>query len=198
MAVLASDDFNRANSATLGANWTTLGTASSMGVGGNQAENSTSAQRNANYYSAITWPDDHYVQSTFVALGSRTNMVLARNTPGASRNFYGAGQDFNNHGGATTTARLVKHVNNTPTSLGATVLSLAAGDTVRIEAQGTTIRMLVNSSTIHSVTDSAHSSGSAGIYGDDGSSGTNLQDNWEGGDFSSASAPRLTLLGAGK
>jgi hypothetical protein len=125
--------------------------------------------------------------------------VLARVTPGASRNFYGAGQDANTHGGANTTARLVKHVNNTATSLGATALSIAASDTVRIEAQGTTIRMLVNGATIHSVTDSAHATGNAGIYGDDGSSGTNLQDNWEGGDFpaAAANAPRLTLLGVG-
>ena len=66
MPQLASDNFNRADSATLGPNWTpVLGTA---GILNNQCNpktfdvNGLSVQR----YSAISWPNDQYSELTIV------------------------------------------------------------------------------------------------------------------------------------
>jgi hypothetical protein len=65
MAVLASDDFNRTDAATLGTGWSEI----TFGIVSNHAKINTSSDDGYAYYSGATWPDDQYSEAT---LGTTT------------------------------------------------------------------------------------------------------------------------------
>lgn len=186
MSVLATDNFDRADAGTLGANWTKAGDQGGgdpdMSISSNQA--ATTLGYGATYcmiYTGVACPDDHYSQVKLINSLS-VHAVAARVTGFDNCYLYGRGHGV--WGGSTTVYRLWKVVAGTPTDLGAGSIALAAGDDIKISAQGTTIKGFVNGVEDISVTDSSLTGGDFGIYVFATSAAARFDD-WEGGDFSS-------------
>ena len=190
MAVIAQDNFDRADSPTLGANWTAYSTATSAQIVSNAIENPAANVFCGNWYNAATWPNDHYSQLIFVAavLGNDYIIPSVRMNTGTARTSY----HFLASGPVpgTNTALIVrKEVAGVLTNLGTRTATLALGDTMRLDGSGTTLRARQNGNQLGAdITDSAIASGVAGLQlfesilplTDD------IADNWEGGDFTAA------------
>lgn len=205
-AVLATDNFNRADATTLGANWSQQHPGYNgagpdrLGIQTNQVDVNLGADSEAEWYNAITWPDDQYSSLVIQSIASGLCYALARaigDTTTAT--FYDAGHDVVDYG--DDFLHLQKWVSGTNTALANGTTNIVNGDTLRVEAQGTTIRGLLNGVTDLSVTDTAITSGKAGIMGYATAANTIKLDTWEGGDFAAGGsivAPRLLgLLGVG-
>lgn len=188
MGALASDTFTRADAANLGGNWTIApSTDSSWGA---VAINTNTAQvvadPSAEYYSAISWPNDQYALATVgtaTAISSTQVGIITVRAGAASGSCYflEAGTDktqlFKLIGDPATTG--------TYTQLGSDGSSIASGDQIRLEAVGTTITAKKNGVTIIGPsTDSGIASGSPGIGGFWHSGTHQTFTYWEGGDFS--------------
>lgn len=186
MSTLASDDFNRANTATLGANWTPQNASNRFWqVSSNTAIPNSYANDTGEWYSGITWPNDQWSQCT-CNVGSTASA--------------GVGPAVR-HNAATTRYRLVastagsnnfelgKEVSGSFTLIWDRTSAFTSGNTVRLEAQGTTLRAFNNGVQIGAnSTDSSIASGPAGIIYSSTDSGSSV-DNWSGGDFSGTTWP---------
>ena len=183
MPVLASDDFDRTNASTLGANWGQIsGTDTNFGILSNQADVNTGW--NGNQYTAISWPDNQYSQATLVENVTHLVGVCVRCDPTLAANtFYAAGQDALDHGGASTVSRIFRYVAGTPETLATGATPLAAGQVLRLEAEGTILRMYINDVLEVSTTDANITSGDPGITGFHTSSDIAVFNDWSGGDF---------------
>lgn len=179
MTTLASDNFNRANAANLGANWTVPGIDNPIPISSNVCTQATFP--GIEYYSAATWPNDQWAQMTIVSPSSTSDAGMGpavRVTSGGDLYFAQA---------TTSEVRLYKRITNGYTQLGTDGAGISAGDVVYIEAQGTSLLVKVNGATVVGpVTDSALASGNAGIWTTDIA---NTGDDWSGGDFASSGQP---------
>jgi hypothetical protein len=196
--VAVSDNFTRANNASLGANWATPTGATPFAILTNAANiaNGAGGTSGASYWSANAFADNQYAE-TSAGLGGTAPGWSGMVTPiapgpavrmsASARTFYVASVFFwddgidNGYGVA-----LFKCVNGTFTRLAEASVAVSAA-VVRIKAVGTTISVEVASAhggtytQLLSVTDASISSGSAGIAS--GYGGTNTIDNWYGGDL---------------
>lgn len=195
MTQLASDNFTRANSTGLGANWTN-----------NAAENSISFDIVSNLaqphainlggisvlYTGITWGNDHYSEVTFNATDNTAadvgSGVICRATISGSINYYVAV-------GSASGYIVGKMVANSFTSLSTgTGTTFTAGNVLRLELQGTTWRVKKNGTQFATGTDTSLSTGGPGIdYSSTATSAASCALSlWAGGDFSVAGD---TLMG---
>jgi hypothetical protein len=184
-----TDDFNRANNADLGTNWTPVTGAVAWSVNGNAAQADAGGSRCAEYVNSFTPANDQYAQA---ALGTVDTAPGADQPPGGgpavrvatgANTYYGALANSL----STSEIELVKVVAGTLTSLGTYTAGSApvTGDTIRIEASGTTIRVLHNGTERINVSDSSISSGRVGINGLAWNNIPTL-DNFDGGDLGAA------------
>jgi hypothetical protein len=194
MAVLATDDFNRGDSASLGANWTTDGQSNVNKISSNTAVPTSlgGVSDTGSTYSAISWGNDHYSKVQISATGGAAN---DENGPGpavrmsgsaGTRKFYRIAAQK----AATNNVEVSKYNGTTFTVISNFTNSWSSGDTWEIDIQGTTLTWIKNGSTISSTTDSLLSSGSSGItYSSCAGISAAAFDNWEGGDFSASGLP---------
>lgn len=188
MGQIVSDDFNRANSTGLGANWTDV--TNGFDVVSNQAS-ARSGSDNQSAYTGAAWTGgaDHYSEATIQAKNTNEDGgVIVRSATGAETFYYFA-IDQNDSGGALGTSlscAIFKVVAGAFTLLGsASSFTVSAGDLLRIEAQGTNVTAKQNGVTKFGPTsDSAIATGKPGLFGFQ--SGIKL-DNFAAGDFSAGS-----------
>lgn len=182
--ILASDDFNRADAATLGANWTavvgTCGIVSNEGAPKTFDASPDSIQR----YSAIAWPNDQYSRLTLRNIGT------AGGAPGpavrlsaAAKTGYVCYANFN------ATGTIAKWVAGAFTALGLGTLSFTDGDDVLLWATGSNLMLYRNGILVDSVTDSAIASGDSGA--NCGTTTARRFDDWEGGGVDSIGAANI-------
>jgi hypothetical protein len=186
----ASDDFNRANAATLGANWTQAkGDSARHGILGNQADANGAADC-GDYYSATAFGGDQFSQATVVAVASLLQAVTVRGiTSGVNRDRYNGGHDFNDTGNKRH--RIYKYVGGVWTSLGAHASEdLTAGHVARLEAVGTGLDLKINGVSKVATTDASLASGQPGLYSVHGVADVAMWDDWSGGDLATAGAVR--------
>jgi hypothetical protein len=198
MAVLATDDFNRANSTGLGANWTTLTGGSvvdGFDVVSNTAQPHIITNDEATRYTAIAWPNDHYSQAalSMSGIGAGTGPgVVVRATNGG--NWY---RCVVNHAGSNN---LVMHqtVGGVSTTLATLTVTWTDGDILRLLAVGTTLRIFQNGAQVGAdVIDAALASGSPGLFYSTTST-TAVVDSWEGGTpAASSDDPPIGFSGRG-
>jgi hypothetical protein len=187
MAVLASDDFNRTDAATLGTGWSEI----TFGIVSNHAKINTSSDDGYAYYSGATWPDDQYSEAT-----------LGTTTASGEGTAYGVSCRASNN---TNLYRVIGNAsgwhcgrlnNNSFTSLGgATSTTFTAGDVIRLEVRtnGANCDWTVkkNGVTVTGGTGSDTSpiaSGAAGLaYSSTDATAAGLNA-WAGGDFAAADA----------
>lgn len=174
MSVLASDNFNRANAANLGANWSIPSGANGIPIVSNQITEGTFPA--IEYYSAISWPNDQYVKLVLKTVSTVNDSGVGP----AARVSAGGNLYF---GQATTSEiRMYSLVSSSYTQLGSDAGAAATSDVIQLDASGTSLTLRKNTSVIVGpVTDSALGSGNAGIWNTDIAC---TADDWEGGDFS--------------
>lgn len=173
---MATDNFDRADSATLGSNWTDLTSYPGMSILSNQAV-ATGAGYNFAYWNAVAFNADQYSQA------------IARNTTGSERGvivravtadkcyFF----DYSNNSGNAFLFLLNGGFTNLQ-SFGAVV---NLDDVMKIEAIGTSIKCYVNGIQVGTTTTNAVlASGSPGVAGLGTGSGT--VNDWQGGNTAAA------------
>lgn len=184
---LATDDFNRADAATLGANWTNK--RNSPGVFSNQADITTTADANAAYYNAVALPDDAWCQGTVItapASGTAVGVGVRLGTAANPQGYYGGGDGFNS---GDANRRIWKVVTSTWTSIASEAVNVAANDVIYCEAQGTTVKLFVNGVEELSVTDASLTTGRGGVYLAHGTANVALLEDWSMGDFTDPWVP---------
>jgi hypothetical protein len=191
MAQIVSDDFTRADAATLGANWTGAyfpesGTARDLAIVSNRAASTHNAVPFADYYSGAGWTggNDQYAELTVQAKPAVSDCGPTVRGSTTHQTFYTC--DINNADtaalGSTMSVEIYAVSAGTFTLIGSTAnMVVSAGDVIRVEAQGTTIRGLVNGVQKVSGTNSSLASGKVGIQNWEGISSFSL---FAAGDFS--------------
>lgn len=149
-----SDDFNRANAATLGANWTDF-------VGGGQivgnAARAELDQWNFCGYTAVEWANDQ--SSAIVGVGTFFVYAMAC----VRLNAEGDGYGVLARGGGDE-VKIYRLDNGTITEIHATGVTSVVGDEIGIVATGTSLQATKNGSNAGTaVTDATYASGVAGI-----------------------------------
>jgi hypothetical protein len=187
---VATDNFNRADNADLGTNWTPPTGVTGWSISGNQALEDSGGAFCAEYWNAVSFANDQYSQAIVdgVTLESVVNNgagVAVRIATGANT-MYRAYLNSN----ASGEIQLTKHVAGVVTELAQYTAGAAPAllDGIRLEVRGTTLKVYHSSAggayvERISTDDSSIASGSAGIAGK-ANSNLNLVDNWDGGDLS--------------
>jgi hypothetical protein len=166
MGLPATDNFDRANSPTLGVTWTDMQAARTLSIASNQATETAAANTEA-FWGADVFANNHYSQLRFVSGTFCGPMARALGLDAT-----GVGYIFGSDGNVYRKAGTVY------TEIGFTE-SYTFGDIGRIEPVDTTIKVLKNGVQVgEDITDGTYSGGSAGI------SASNAQvDDWEGGNL---------------
>ncbi len=199
MGQIITDTFIRANSTSLGANWTNV--ALTMDIISNQcASDASSSNENLSYYSGAGWTggNDHYsevILNTVQSAHDGGPTCRTSGTSAANANCYifvinddDAAKTLPN----TFSIALYKQVTGSFTQIGSSVtgVSIAVNDLIRLEVQGTALRGFVNGVQKISGTDSSLSTGNPGLYIGSGFNwryGDGSTTGWAAGDFTSPS-----------
>ena len=171
--MVVTDNFNRADAANLGANWTDPG--GNWSIVSNQASGPGSGdQDNYAIWTANVFANDQYSQATLKSTGSVGVTVRASGT-GAGKQWYALRL-------LDATQAVIELVSNaTGRSLLTTIThAFAVNDVIKLDAASTTLTAYLNGAQVGQVTNAALASGSAGIM--IFSAPTQTLDDWEGGD----------------
>jgi hypothetical protein len=179
-----TDNFTRANGG-LGGNWTTHSSYVAPQIVSNKVNpNATGGSGSGAYYSATSWPNDHYSQCTINALLDVNALVdIAVRMDSSANTFYYL--QIKGPIGASALWHIKKIVTGTPTTLiAATTFTLAVGDKLKISVIGNALTAYQNNSTLGSTTDGSISAGNAGFICGCASATTDTAlTGWEGGGF---------------
>jgi hypothetical protein len=183
----ATDNFTRANAATLGANWTAINSLTSLQILSNTAQTQGTGAFQGNFYSAVTFPSDHWSQCTIGAVTSRSSSYLlcpVRVQSGAE-SFYtimvttdGTTQCTIRRftaGAGTDIATCTQNLNNLAGR------AFQTGDFLTVTAVGSTITAYINGTQVATVTDANFTGGSPGILGFAGTVTDVVFTGWSGG-----------------
>lgn len=201
MAVLAADNFNRANNASLGANWT-IRQNDGWKILSNQAVPTTlPTPDTCEFYSAITWPSDHYSQAALFSIAGtsdQTGIGVTCRTETLFNSFDTYGCVVN--AAVSNNVSVHKWVAGNYTLIGQRTQAWTDGDVLRMEMQGTTIRVYRNGVQMGAdFTDSDILIGAAGLS-KIAAITNGITDDWEGGTLVSPGPgddPPIGFLGRG-
>lgn len=196
MATLATDDFNRADTANgLGSNWATRWGQNGTDVfriESNQVGIAATGGSGGPYnvgYSAVTWPNDQWSQCTVTDLGTAGDIGPTVRILGSS------GVTFFPRT-AGNGGYLVEWA-GTSAPFSETIAGSSTGgvvnDVAYLEVQGTTYRARINGVQVLSATNSRNASGTAGMGVFWTGSDPYNADNWSGGDFAPDGIPVFWL-----
>ena len=180
------DDFNRADNASLGANWTAVIGTNPYDVFSNTARCNGASAENASIYTPFTPSNDQWAEATVAAQSN--DAYIGPIVRGSTNNYYIFYGDPNNRA-------IYRLVSGTATNLASSASGFAINDVLRLEVEGTTLRAYINGSLWTSLTDSSLASGNAGI----GTWSNNNQghlDNFTAANLSTF-VSRLALMGVG-
>ncbi len=189
--LIATDNFNRANSASLGANWsngpTSTGSGSALKILSNAAYNVGTSDCDAFWSGSGTFTNDHYSKvrintretsffSGVVVRGSATDQVMGQ--------YQADNGQF----------QIVWYNGATYTQIGGTLLgTINVGDILALEAIGTTFNLYLNDVLLITGTNgSAPSTGKPGILASGATDSTDSVDDWEGGSIISPLTENIT------
>jgi hypothetical protein len=174
VTTLATDDFNRADSGSLGANWSAFSVSvSSPSIVSNAAQD-TGGNDSGAIYSAATFPADQWAQVVRTG-GDGGGVVVRGATP---RTWYSI--HIEGTFGASANLLFAKFLVGAFTSISSQTVTFNSGDTLYGEIQSTTLLAKRNGSALGtSTTDSSIGSGKAGIFG----FGAYIADDFAAGDF---------------
>src|SRR5260221_291047 len=137
MAVLATDNFNRANADPIGTPWATTGDSQHFTIASNVATPASLVSDAGAFENTVTWPNDQYSQAQLTVTGTGAGGtglgVGVRMASGI--NYYRVVTDH----GVSNNVELAKLVGGSYTQIWQRTQSWTDGDTFYIEAQGTAI-----------------------------------------------------------
>ena len=197
---LATDDFNRADSSSLGSNWDGGYGDDDFRIVSNagRPEDPTSGNGRG-VYNALTVDDDQWGQVTVTALSPSTYSHFAVVLRGAATPTYTGYYCYLGRGG--TSLAICKHVAGVFTELAYGSHTYSAGDELSAEVVGTRLELFINGVSDVTSTDSAIASGKPGVgfYGPSVTDGTVIFDDFSMGDFNvpTGMVHRALLLGVG-
>ncbi len=187
MSQLASDSFNRANSPTLGTNWTPL-----VGVNTNVALQVVSTQIEAAavgpnvakemYYGGLNWTPDQYSQVQITAASG--NGYEGPAVRMSSNDTHYACVVYNVGSGSSAVSIILDNAGTYSTLASSATATVRAGDIVRCAVQGTSLTMTdqTSSTTLLSASDSTISGGYPGVVDSAGTAIANyVMANWSAG-----------------
>lgn len=198
MAQIITDDFNRANSTGLGANWTN--TTNGFNVASNQASSSGVALGDQfSVFTGASWTggNDQYAEAQIITkASSKDASIVARGSSSAVTGYF---FEINDNDaavalGSSMRCALYKVVAGVFTLLGSTSsFTVSTTDTLRVDANGTSITAKLNGVTkFGPTTDSGIASGKPGFDGGNSpNSGNIVFDNFAAGDFTTGDFPPL-------
>lgn len=163
-STVVTDNFNRANSSGLGANYTETNSGSGFDVTSNQAVSRTAGGvGNIVEYSGGGWSaaNDQWSQVTLRTLVGDMGPTC-RGATGAQTFYY---LSIRAALGTSGNHQLQKAVAGVFSTIASWTGTFNAGDVARIECQGTSIRALNGTTVVQSVTDSSIATGVPGFYG---------------------------------
>lgn len=187
---MATDDFNRADNADLGANWTIQSGQAALQIVSNRAVPSNNFSDCGEIWVADSFSDDQYSESVVTALHSSApaetgiGPIVRGSTSVAS--YYAVVVNST----AANPWTLAKRVTGTYSDLHDGLDLFANGDTVRLEVSGTTLTVKRNGSTIYTTTDPSVTTGRPGIWYSSAASDEAV-DSWAGGDLVTAAITQL-------
>lgn len=191
----ATDDFNRADSGSLGSNWTEH--TNGMKIASNKAEAVNSGPRQLVSWNATAFGGDQYSQVVTQTEAFQSYVCTRLQGTGAGQDgyivYWGAGFGTNIFIGMVEDNALVQ--------LQDTGVTWANGDTIRIESEGSNHRAYKNGVQAGTTVSQGDITGGAPGFGG-AFVAADIFDNWEGGDLSAGSTPSpavgaLTLAGQG-
>jgi hypothetical protein len=199
----ATDSFNRADSGTLGANWTELpGYTGGFQISGNKATPVTAVGApQAAYYTTAATTGDQYSEGVLVDAPYITGLVLRASGTAPTQHAYLIAT------GSFVGSISLSVLTNTGASSGLTTFSASpatAGQTLRGEAEDSGGNVLirvyldgVQQGSTYTDSTYLYSGGQPGIYGN--FTGYDSFESWAGGDLTAASTSPLnfTLFGVG-
>jgi len=201
MPTLVTDDFNRADSGSLGANWTDV--VNGLDIASNQAVpgNTTNALNLSVYTGFGAFPNNQWAQAKVNRQGSSSDggVVVRCSNSAQTMYWFNIGDDTSAAIPGTLALNILKGVAGSysvvsSSPAGGSTMTISAGDVLYIEAQGTstvTIICKVNGVTVMTGTDSSSpiASGFPGLFpfqhNNDALSFTQYDD-FAAGDFASA------------
>jgi hypothetical protein len=169
-AITVSDNFDRADSSTLGPNWTSL--SMNMQIISGAASATAGNENDLSIWTANTFGPNQFSTAKLDVVSTNNLAVYVRTGAGTGYGFEVT----------ATTWRLFR--NDTDANLASGSATFSNGDTFGIQVSGTTITCQHNGSTINTTTSSLFSSGAPGIgiFRPFGASSPRLED-WSGGDL---------------
>lgn len=170
-AGIATDNFNRADSGTLGANWTAA--AGNWQIVSNKAQ-VVSGVETISYWSGFTFDDDQYCEADFTLSAGELGPMV-RVDSGTS------GYLVDWHGAAGGTLQFYKRTGTATFSslaVAATGVGTSGTKRLRLEVSGTTLSLYENGVFVASTTDATHTAGAPGMWGFHPSG---LAENFQGG-----------------
>jgi len=184
---IATDNFNRSDDPSLGANWTEMRSGATFDLVTNSARPGNLGFDCHAFWNADSFPDDQYAQAAITVTGTTSQtgpgVVVRASGLDGTRNFYAVHVDH----AASNNVEISKRVAGTFTHLAYFTTTWVDGDVVKLSAVGTTIAVYQNGSLLGSTTDASVSSGSAGVTYSSTATAA-IIDNWEGGSVSSGPA----------
>lgn len=201
MAIIASDDFNRANTTgpDLGTNWTNVSSGGFAGNGfqivSNHAEPTTLSSDKLEMYTGAVFPADQYAQAKLTVTGTSGS-----SGPGVAVRCGSDGTCYRAtlSKAASDNLDVARFIAGAFTLVAHRTTTWVDGDTLRLEVQGTTLRVYQNGSQVGAdMTDSGIASGAAGIAYTETATVAQVDD-WEAGSLAAAADdPPIGFLGRG-
>jgi len=183
VALPATDDFNRGDSGTLGANWTQSPSAQGqLSIVSNQANTPTSIAFHGALWNADSFANNQYGQVTVTeatASGSRGGPT-ARHQAGTLSTFTMYAFVWNQTNSDTD---IEKRIANVSTVIASGGQEPVLNDNLRIEADGINLDGFINGVPKLAAADAAIAIGAPGIFGVPVGANTWKFDDWEGGDL---------------
>lgn len=185
MGVLATDDFNRADTLNIGANWTDVPGEGDFEIVSNEARPFANSD-SGNLYTAITWPADQWSE---VEIGSVVGNTLTAGCGVSCRGSISVRTHYRCVGNANG-YRLIRRVSGAGTQLSAAATpTFATGDRLKLEVRtnGANVDWVIlkNGLLVASGTDTSPitDAGSPGISFSGADSVQGTINAWFGGDF---------------
>lgn len=150
-----SDDFNRADAATLGANWTDINLGNQ--IVGNSCRGENNGAYNASIYSGSSWDDDHGSEATIID-GTPDPADCGPLVRGAAGPDYYYGMWH-----ATGLRRIYRFDDGSATLLANFDGTVAEGDVILLTATGSTLEYFRNAGSLGTTSDGTYGSGSPGV-----------------------------------
>lgn len=178
--ILATDDFNRADNADLGALWDMVPTLTfAFKVLSNAAAPASATVYAAESYNGITWPDDQYAQAEVTAVAGGAGIGVLVRVSVVDESYYA----LTVARGGSPNVTLLRMVIGVGTILATETIAFTDGDAFRLEVVGTMLRVFARG--IHfaslDVDDGAVLTGRGGVINEAGPGSAVSLDNWEGG-----------------